>query len=95
MIFGEDIKQSTILRMLSSLLLPSLLPSFLIPSLLAKTQNPHCFSLTFGKNRIYHRSPMQTKNSQAEDTRIVPETRFTEFPALSADLSAGISQTDV
>ena len=33
-------------------------------------------------NRIYHRSPMQTEKSQPKGKRMIPETRFTEFPAL-------------
>ena len=37
------------------------------------------------KYRNYHRSPMQTEKSQPEGKRMVPETRFTEFPALSVD----------
>ena len=32
--------------------------------------------------RIYHRSRVQTEKSQPEGLRIIPETRFTEFPAL-------------
>ena len=36
-------------------------------------------------NRIYHRSLMQTEISQPEGKRIMPETRFTSFPALSVD----------
>ena len=36
--------------------------------------------------RIYHRSLMQTEKSQPEGKRIMQETRFTEFPALSVDL---------
>ena len=50
-------------------------------------------------NRIYRRSPMQTEKSQPEGKRIMPETRFTEFPALSVDPRVGIfrsaSETDV
>ena len=49
-------------------------------------------------NRIYHRSLMQTKKSQPEDKRVMLETRFTEFPALSVDprvrISRSASQTD-
>ena len=41
-------------------------------------------------NRIYHRSPMQTEKSQPEGKRMTPETRFTEFPALSVDPRVGI-----
>ena len=43
-------------------------------------------------NRICHRSLMQTKKSQPESKRIMPETRFTEFPALSVDPRVGISR---
>ena len=42
-------------------------------------------------NRIYHRSSMQTEKSQPEGKRIMPETRFTDFPALSVDPRIGIS----
>ena len=42
-------------------------------------------------NEIHHRSPMQTEKSQPEGKRMMPETRFTEFPALSVDPRAGIS----
>ena len=45
------------------------------------------------KNRIYDRSPMQTEKSQPEDKRIMLETRFTKFPALSVDLRVGISRS--
>ena len=41
-------------------------------------------------NRIYHRSPMQTEKIQPEGKQIMPETRFTEFPALSVDPRVGI-----
>ena len=34
---------------------------------------------------------MQTEKSQPEGERIMPETRFTEFPALSVDPRVGIS----
>ena len=44
-------------------------------------------------NRIYHRSRVQTENSQPEGKRIMPETRFTEFPALSVDPRIGISRS--
>ena len=50
-------------------------------------------------NRIYHLSPMQIEKSQPERKRIMPETRFTSFPALSVDPRVGISlsasETDV
>ena len=36
-------------------------------------------------NRIIHQSLMQTEKFQSEDKRIIPETRFTSFPALSVD----------
>ena len=42
--------------------------------------------------RIYCRSPMQTEKSQPEGKRIMPETRFTEYPALSVDPRVGISR---
>ena len=42
-------------------------------------------------SRIYHRSSMQTEKSKPEGKRIMPETRFTEFPALSVDPRVGIS----
>ena len=42
---------------------------------------------------------MQAEKSQPEGKRIMPETRFTEFPALSADprvrISRSASETDV
>ena len=44
-------------------------------------------------NRIYHRSPMQTEKFHPEGKRIMPETRFTEFPALSVDSRVWISQS--
>ena len=36
---------------------------------------------------------MQTEKSQPEGKRIMPETRFTEFPALSVDPKIGISRS--
>ena len=52
-----------------------------------------------GRNRIYHRSLMQTEKSQPEGKRIMPETRFTEFPSFSVDPRVGIlrsaSEADV
>ena len=36
---------------------------------------------------------MQTEKSQAEVKRIMLETRFTEFPALSVDPRVGISRS--
>ena len=42
---------------------------------------------------------MQTEKSQPEGKRLMPETRFTEFPALSIDprvvISRSASETDV
>ena len=40
-------------------------------------------------NKSQHRSSMQTEKSQSEGKRIMPETRFTEFPALSVDPGLG------
>ena len=34
----------------------------------------------YTRNRIYHRSPMQTERSQPEDKRIMPETSFRHYP---------------
>ena len=45
------------------------------------------------ENGIYHRSPMQTEKSQPKGKRIMPETRFTDFPALSVDPRVGISRS--
>ena len=42
-------------------------------------------------NRIYCRSLMQTEKSQPKGEWIMPEIRFTVFPALSIELRAGIS----
>ena len=39
-----------------------------------------CKNLSIGTNRIYHWSPMQTEQSQPEDKRKMPKTRFNEFP---------------
>ena len=52
-------------------------------------------SATFVRNlnRICHRSLMQTEKSQPEGKRIMPETKFTEFPALSVDPRVGISRS--
>ena len=41
-------------------------------------------------NRVLHRSQMQIEKSQPEYKRIMPETKFTEFPALSVDPRVGI-----
>ena len=53
----------------------------------------------FELDRIYHQPPMQTEKSQPEGKRIMPERRFSEFPALSVDPRDGISwyasETDV
>ena len=50
-------------------------------------------------DRIYHRSPMLTEKSKPEYKRIMPETRFNEFSALSVDprvgISRSVSETDV
>ena len=49
-------------------------------------------------NRICHRSSMQTEKSQPSGERIMSETKFTEFPALSVDprvvISRSASETD-
>ena len=50
-------------------------------------------SYPYKTNRIYQRSLMQTEKSQPEGKRIMPERRFTEFPALSVDLRVGISRS--
>ena len=44
-----------------------------------------------GTNRIKHWFLMQTEKSQSEGQQIMPETRLTEFLALSVDLGVGIS----
>ena len=44
-------------------------------------------------NTIYHQSSMQIEKIQAEGKRIIPETTFTEFPALSVDPRVGISRS--
>ena len=44
-------------------------------------------------DRIYRRSLMQAEKSQPEGKRIMPQTRFTEFPALSVDPRVGISRS--
>ena len=38
------------------------------------------------------KTPMQLENFRLEGKRIMPETRFTEFPALSVDARVGISR---
>ena len=54
---------------------------------------------TIDTNRIYHRFLMQKEKSKPVGKRIMPETRFAEFPALSVDPRVGISlsasETDV
>ena len=58
-----------------------------------------CDSHVVGINRIYHQSPMQTEKSQpnreilTEGKQIMPEMRFTPFPALSVDPRVGISRS--
>ena len=42
-------------------------------------------------DRIYHWSPMQAEKSQPEGKRIMPETRFSQFPALYFDPKVGTS----
>ena len=44
-------------------------------------------------NGIYYQSPMQTEKSRPDGKRIMPETRFIEFPALSFSLKVGISRS--
>ena len=44
-------------------------------------------------NRICHQSLMQTEKSQPKGKKIMLETRFTKFPALSIDLRVGISRS--
>ena len=44
-------------------------------------------------NRIYHRSPTEAEKSEPKGKRIMPETSFTEFPALSVDPRVGISRS--
>ena len=46
-----------------------------------------------GINRIYHRSLMQTEKSQPKGKQIMPETRVTEFTALSVYPRVGISRS--
>ena len=56
-------------------------------------------SVIIRTNRFFQWSPMQTEKSPPEGKRIMPETRFTEFPALSVDprveISRSTSETDV
>ena len=42
-------------------------------------------------NRLYYRPPMQIEKALPEDKRVMPETRFIEFPALSVDARVGES----
>ena len=44
-------------------------------------------------NRILHRFPVLTEKFQPEGKRIMPETRFTEFPALTVFPRVGISRS--
>ena len=44
-------------------------------------------------NRIYHRSPMQIEQFQPEGKRMMPETRFTEFPDSSVHPRVVISRS--
>ena len=44
-------------------------------------------------NRTCHWSSMQTEKAQPEGKRIMPETRFTKFLALSIDLRVGLSRS--
>ena len=46
-----------------------------------------------GTNRICHWSPMQSKKFQPEGKQIMPETRFTMFPAISVNLRVGMSRS--
>ena len=43
--------------------------------------------------RICHRFLMQTEESLSTGKQIMPETKFTEFPALSVDPRVGISRS--
>ena len=40
----------------------------------------------FSRKRIYHRSPILMEKFQPEGKWIMPESRFSAFPALSVDL---------
>ena len=44
-------------------------------------------------NRVSHRSPIQTEKPLPECKQIMPEMRFTKFPALSIDPRIGISRS--
>ena len=50
--------------------------------------------VTSKTNRTYHRSSMQAEKSQPDGKRIMPETRFTSFPALPVDPRVGISPSE-
>ena len=43
------------------------------------------FAIVTKINKIYHWPAMQTEKSQLEGKRMIAETGFTEFPALSVD----------
>ena len=43
---------------------------------------------------MYYWSPMQIEKSQPEGKRIMPETMFTEFPALPVDPEVRISRCE-
>ena len=43
------------------------------------------FYILMTDKRVYHRFPMQAEKFQPEGERKMPETRFTEFSALSVD----------
>ena len=47
---------------------------------------------TLSGTLISHRSPVQTERSQPEGQRIMPETRFTAFLAISVGPRVGISR---
>ena len=46
-----------------------------------------------GIMRIYYQSPFQAEKFQPEGEQIMPETRFTLFPAFSVDHWVGISRS--
>ena len=49
------------------------------------------YSLLSQTNRIYHRSLIQTEQSQPKGKRIMLEMKFSDFPALSIGPRVGIS----
>ena len=51
----------------------------------------HCFWHNIHK--IFHWSPMQTEKSQTNSKRIMPETKFAEFPEFSVNPRVGISRS--